>query len=70
MPPSQTSIDDSRATLRIGYVARELAVTVATVRRWSDNGTLRVARLPSGQRRYSPADVDRVRREMWDRGAK
>jgi len=59
---------DSRATLRIGDVARELGVTIGTVRRWSNNGTLRVARLPSGQRRYSVADVERVRREMWERG--
>lgn len=41
----------------IGDVARILGVSVDTVRRWSDAGTLPVVVLPSGHRRYRPADV-------------
>jgi len=46
--------------LRIGDAARRLGVSVDTLRRWDENGTLLARRLPSGQRVYLPSDLDAV----------
>ena len=40
--------------------ARQLGVSVDTVRRWQDGGKLQGYRTPGGQRRIYQADIDRV----------
>jgi len=50
--------------LRVVDVARELGVTIGTVRRWADRGYLRSHRLPSGHRRFARSDVDALLRSM------
>ena len=51
--------------LTTGEVGKRLGIHPNTVRNWRRKGILTPAqRLPSGQARYSPEDVDRVRREM------
>lgn len=42
----------------IGEAARRLGISVDTLRRWSDDGTIEAVVLPSGHRRYSLADVE------------
>jgi len=53
-----------RKLISIGDVADELGVSVPTVRKWADTGEMKAIRLPSGFRRFEPAEVDRKRREM------
>ena len=53
----QTRDTEIGALIPIGSAARILGVSVDTVRRWSDAGTLPVVTLPSGHRRYRVADV-------------
>lgn len=47
-------------TVSIGEAAKELGVSVKTIRRWSDSGKLRSERSPSGHRRYYLADIKRI----------
>ena len=42
----------------VGDAATYLGVSPASLRRWSDQGLLRVYRTPGGQRRYSVGDLD------------
>ena len=49
--PTQLAFTSSQA-------ARYLGVSLATVRRWSNNGHLRGYRTPGGQRRFSRAQLD------------
>ena len=44
--------------------ARLLGVSKTTVLRWTDDGILRVIRLPSGHRRYQYAEINRQREQM------
>jgi excisionase family DNA binding protein len=39
-------------------------VSLRTVRRWADEGLLPHHRLPSGDRRFWPADVERFRQTL------
>ena len=48
--------------MRIGEVARRSGVSVRALRYYEEQGLLTPARLPSGYRVYSDADVDTVRR--------
>jgi excisionase family DNA binding protein len=48
----------NRLGLSTSQVARQLGVSLGTVRRWSDMGYLRAYRTPGGQRRFSPQQVD------------
>jgi excisionase family DNA binding protein len=45
-------------------VGRRLGIHVNTLRRWVDQGEIRAVRLPSGYRRFEPAEVERKRREL------
>lgn len=49
--------DDQLPTISIGDAAKELGVSVMTVRRWSDSGKLPYERAPSGHRRYKLSDL-------------
>ena len=48
----------------VGDAATYLGVSPASLRRWSDQGLLRVYRTPGGQRRYAVADLDEFIRTM------
>ena len=50
--------------LTINEAARRLGVHQNTLRSWADKGLVRHARLPSGHRRFTAAEVARLRREM------
>jgi transposase len=45
-------------------VARTLGVHENTLHRWKQRGLLQAVRLPSGIRRYRPANVEAVREQM------
>lgn len=47
-------------TLSIGEAAKELGVSVDTVRRWADAEKLKSVRAPSGHRRFYLADIKRL----------
>lgn len=46
--------------LRIGQAAALLGVSVDTLRRWDEEGTIGVDRTPGGQRRVPTAEVQRL----------
>ncbi|CEJ46717.1 Transposase IS607 family [Umezakia ovalisporum] len=50
-------MERSRMTISIGDAAKELGVSVKTVRRWADAGKLRYERSPSGHRRFYLAEI-------------
>jgi excisionase family DNA binding protein len=47
-------------TISIGDAAKELGVSVKTVRRWAEAGKIRYERSPSGHRRFYISDVKRL----------
>ncbi|HEY8806054.1 MAG TPA: TOBE domain-containing protein [Candidatus Limnocylindria bacterium] len=51
---------DARTALRIGEAAELAGVSVDTVRRWAEDGSLRTTRSGGGQRLVSPAEVRRL----------
>lgn len=53
-------MEDSQMTISIGDAAKELGVSVKTVRRWADSGKLCYERSPSGHRRFYLADIKRI----------
>jgi excisionase family DNA binding protein len=53
-----------RSLLGVGDAATYVGVSPASLRKWSDQGLLRVYRTPGGQRRYSVADLDEFIRTM------
>ena len=51
--------------LRVTDASDVLGVSAKTLRKWTDAGLVRAARLPGrGDRRYSTAELQRVRREV------
>ncbi len=57
----------TREFLNVRDTARALGVHENTVRNWEERGILRAIRLPgSGYRRFSAADVERLRTEMFE----
>ncbi len=48
----------NRLGLSTSQAARELGVSLGTVRRWADLGYLRAYRTPGGQRRFSAEQID------------
>ena len=46
--------------MSIGDAAKELGVSITTLRRWADSGKIRSERSPSGQRRFFLADIKRI----------
>ena len=56
--------DPAPRLLTIAPAAARLGVHPDTLRAWADKGLVRAVRLPSGFRRFDPAEIARVRREM------
>lgn len=60
--------ETSRLGLSTSQAARELGVSLGTVRRWADMGYLRAYRTPGGQRRFSADQIDHFVRSLEQRG--
>jgi molybdopterin-binding protein len=58
MPPKKPR--NAQPALRIGEAAELIGVSVDTVRRWAEDGTLRTTRSGGGQRLVSAAEVRRL----------
>jgi excisionase family DNA binding protein len=54
----ETPIQETNRLLNVGQASSYLGVSSASLRKWSDEGRVRVYRTPGGQRRYSIADLD------------
>lgn len=52
--------NQEKMTISIGDAAKELGVSVKTVRRWAEAGKIRYERSPSGHRRFYISDVKRL----------
>ena len=51
--------------MTIGEAAADLGMSTATLRIWERKGYLAALRLPSGQRRYTPEEIARVKARMF-----
>ncbi|MDX6698873.1 MAG: hypothetical protein QOE65_2270 [Solirubrobacteraceae bacterium] len=58
----------SRLGLSTSQAARELGVSLGTVRRWADMGYLRAYRTPGGQRRFNAEQIDSFVSSLEQRG--
>jgi excisionase family DNA binding protein len=58
----------SRLGLSTSQAARELGVSLGTVRRWADMGYLRVYRTPGGQRRFNAEQIEAFVHSLEQRG--
>jgi excisionase family DNA binding protein len=58
----------SRLGLSTSQAARELGVSLGTVRRWSDMGYLRAYRTPGGQRRFNAEQIESFVSSLEQRG--
>jgi excisionase family DNA binding protein len=58
-PPRKPLLD-----LSTSQVAQELGVSLGTIRRWADIGSLPYYRTPGGQRRFSQEQIDKFVRSM------
>lgn len=54
MTPEQSSI-------RMNKAAKEIGVSASTLRKWVDSGLMESTRLPSGERRVTQSEVDRMK---------
>lgn len=52
---------DTDELVPIGRAARELNVSIATLRRWERAGKITAIRTPTGQRRFPRSEIDRIR---------
>ncbi len=50
----------SEVTISIGDAAKELGISVKTLRRWADSGKIKSERSPTGQRRFFLTDIKRI----------
>jgi excisionase family DNA binding protein len=57
----------NRLGLSTSQAARELGVSLGTVRRWADMGYLRAYRTPGGQRRFSAEQIETFVRSLEQR---
>lgn len=46
--------------LSVGAAAARLGISVDTLRRWADRGQIASTRTPTGYRRFTEAEVERV----------
>jgi excisionase family DNA binding protein len=56
--------ETGRKLLGMGEAAAYVGVSPASLRKWSNQGLVRVYRTPGGQRRYALADLDQFIRTM------
>ena len=66
MPAQHTQ--PNRLGLSTSQAARELGVSLGTVRRWADLGYLNAYRTPGGQRRFSREQIDEFVRSLEQGG--
>ena len=59
---------NSRLGLSTSQAARELGVSLGTVRRWADMGYLRAYRTPGGQRRFNAEQIESFVTSLEQRG--
>jgi excisionase family DNA binding protein len=57
----------SRLGLTTSQAARELGVSLGTIRRWADLGYLRAYRTPGGQRRFNVDQIESFVRSLEQR---
>jgi excisionase family DNA binding protein len=55
---------DKHRLLTITEAAARLGIEQKTLRRWADAGRVPHVRTFGGQRRFEPATIDRIRKEM------
>jgi excisionase family DNA binding protein len=67
--PMPTESNVSRLGLSTSQAARELGVSLGTVRRWADLGHLRAYRTPGGQRRFSAEQIEEFVRSLEQRNS-
>lgn len=60
-------INNSRMGLSTSQAARELGVSLGTIRRWADLGYIRAYRTPGGQRRFNAGQIDAFVRSLEQR---
>jgi len=61
---SPVPASQNRLGLTTSEAARHLGVSLSTIRRWSDAGSLRGYRTPGGQRRFSVEQLDDFMRTL------
>lgn len=54
----RATTNTNRLGLSTSQAARQLGVSLSTIRRWSDTGHLRAYRTPGGQRRFSVEQIE------------
>ena len=62
--------DQTGRSLPITEAAKRLGIHANTLRSWADRGLVAYERLPSGYRRFWPADIEHLRREMRQEAAR
>ena len=67
---AEQSQDKEAPMLTITEASRLLGVSAKTLRKWSNEGLAKPARLPGrGDRRFSQAEIERIRREVMGSGS-
>ncbi len=57
-------MEQSQKPLTISEAARRVGVHANTLRSWADKGLVKAIRLPSGYRRFTAEEIERIRTEM------
>jgi excisionase family DNA binding protein len=68
MPLQMHGMNSRPLGLSTSQAARELGVSLGTVRRWSDMGYLQSYRTPGGQRRFSVEHIEQFVRSLQQTG--
>jgi excisionase family DNA binding protein len=68
MPLQMHGMNSRPLGLSTSQAARELGVSLGTVRRWSDMGYLQSYRTPGGQRRFSVEHIELFVRSLQQNG--
>jgi excisionase family DNA binding protein len=68
MPLQMHGMNSRPLGLSTSQAARELGVSLGTVRRWSDMGYLQSYRTPGGQRRFSVEHIEQFVRSLQQNG--
>lgn len=57
-------MEEETKLLTISQAARQIGVSIQTLRRWADRGLVPVTKLPSGYRRFTPDQIATIKRRM------